>query len=789
MYTHIKKLIRLAAFAGLIVPPTALAAIALQLPVDAIAGLGFDALLSGAGKNQTIVLDVSDPEGNTESLRARADENGDATITIDGKLAEIAGMYQISTSGAAGEVDVIPDVIDPVLSSIDVWTPRIDDNGDDAASVTVTLVDQYGNPLSGRIATLLSSRSDDEITAESSETDENGEQHFSLRTYEGGTISLRAIDLLSGQALEGAATIRAGDEAMGGPTAQSASRSVRGDRFYYAQVSSFDVIDHFEIAAPDSLPVGEEASKITISAVDQDGNTVEDYVGTVVFSSTDPDATLPNFGRYTFKDRDLGQKDFPLVLTFRETGEQTFQVEDENDRTIFGKITVDVGGTSTPGGGVITITSPKDGGTVGSSTVTIEGKGPAFTNLVVLGGIADTPGATDGDGRFAIPVMLRADQRDFTIRVQDEDGRHDSGPILLHLDNQGPQIGAVTFTPPIAREGDKVLVVVKSEAGLASMHLTITHSKTNAVQDITLSENASSSGTYQSFFTAPVADTYQPTLIAIDDAGNKTELRSAFTVGIPALPVVTGVAVTARANAVEVKWSPLSDDVDAYRVYVGEKEGDFGYSLDTPKPTDSAMVAGLTAGKTYYFAVTAIEGERESAEKSDVVTASPLGLTLEAIPGDQSLLLRWSELDAGAPLAHFLLEYGLDVEALTEQRLINRELTEYTLGDLLNNVQYVIRITPVAVNGKKLTDLSATVTGTPNGAAGFHPSAGDPIPFDPTLHPGAKPHIAPETPASGITSMAGWIAAIASAIGCWMYLQRRAERRRTAAFLASLPTA
>lgn len=785
MSPHTKNLIRFASFAGLVVPPTALAAMMLQLPADAIAGLGFDVFVTGATRNQAVTVQMDTPDGGTVKLRGTADANGETTLTAKGSATQRAGTYGFDDGSS---LEVLPDAIDPVLSTIDVYTPRIEPDGDDAASVTVTLRDQYGNPLPGRIVTLVSGREDDDVEAETNETDGDGEQHFTVRSYAPGTVTLRAIDLLSGITLVDSATVRSGDgQAMGGreESDDRGSRMVSGSRYFYAaQVADFDVIDRFDIDAPSTLPLGEEASKITIRAVDKSGNTVEDYTGTVEFSATDKDATLPNFGRYTFKDRDLGKKDFPLVLKFKQPGKQGFRVEDQNDRTIFGNVDITVIGDDGPVGGEIAITSPKDGDTVGATTVTVVGTGPKFTNIVVLGGASDVPGSTDADGAFSVVVPLRADQRDYTIRVQDEDKRFDSGPVLIHVDAEGPSISDVSFNPEEPTENEKVLVVAKSEAGLKSIVMTITQPATNAVQEIVL-KPAATSGSYQAFFTAPQPDEYKPKLVAVDAAGNSTELLTTLTVGSPALGVPKDVVAEPRVNAVGVSWTEIDEEVTGYRVYVGEKPSSFGYFLDTEKPVGKATIAGLTPGKQYYFAVTALQGDRES-DKSLVAGSTVLGLSLRVIPQDQALQLVWTKVDADTPLSHFLLEYGLDESTLTETRLINRELTEFILRDLINGVPYTLRLTPVTAAGKKLTDLSVVERGTPNGE-GFRPAAGDPIPFDIDVPPGGLDDHPPEVPKNGIPRSAVWISVGVAAAGVIYEVRRRAERNRTRAFLASLP--
>ena len=790
MSPHTKTLLRFAALAGMIVPPTALAAIALQLPADAIAGLGFDILVNGAQPKAAVSVTMETPDSGTVMLRGAADGNGTATLTAKGSATQRAGSYGFRLNGEhVGDLDVLPDAIDPVLSTIDVWTPRIEPDGNDAASVTVTLRDQYGNPLAGRIVTLVSGRSDDDVATETTQTDDNGEQHFSVRSFAPGTVTLRAIDLLSGITLADSATIRSGDtHAMGGRGSDDqGSAMAGGSRYYYAaQVANFDVIDRFEIDAPDTIPLGEEAPKITISAVDKAGNTVEDYVGTVVFSSTDRSATLPNFGKYTFKERDLGKKDFPLVLKFKQPGTQGFRVEDANDRTIFGtvEVTVEDDGMHSAAGS-IAITSPKDGDTVGATSVTVEGTGPKFTNIVVLGGASDITKSTDAEGKFSVIVPLRPDQRDYSLRVQDEDKRYESNVVLVHVDAEGPTLKDVTFNPPTPLESEKVLVVAKSEAGLKSLVMTIVQAGTNAVQEVTLNP-AGTPGTYQAFFTAPKPDAYAPKLVAIDAAGNTTELQTTLTVVTPGLATVTNVAAEPRVNGVSISWNELNETVDGYRVYVGETPTTFDYFLDTEKPANRATVAGLTPGTQYYFAVTALEGGRES-DKSVVVTATALGLSLKAIPQDQGLQLQWTTVNADAPLSHFLLEYGLDAESLTEQRLVNRDLTEYALHDLLNGISYTLRLTPVTAGGKKLTELTATTTGTPNGT-GFHPAAGDPIPFDLTTPPGDLLDHPPTNVESGIPAWVTWGTVATALMGVW-YEVRRRSRNRVHAFLASLPRA
>lgn len=761
---------------------------------DAIAGLGITVTLEGFTPSSVVSVTVKNPDGRQTNISAATNASGDAIANVKGTATQKAGTYTIQ----AGQDDsisvaVLPETMDPTVSSVQSWTPHIRADGDDVAEITVTLRDKYGNILPGRPIALVSSRPSDFITALTPETGSDGTQHFSLSTTRDGTIQVRAVDLLSGNTLTSSATISAGSIAMGGDPSESfspGSYDSESGRRFYAQVSGgsndFDLIDAFEVTAPLSLPVGEEAPKVTIRAVDKAGNTVENYVGTVIFESTDPYATLPNFGGYTFKDRDLGVKSFPLVLTFKTPGPQIFRVKDANNEDIKGTAIVNVGGDGHSAANGITVTSHKDGDYINSVNITVEGTGPKFANLIVMGGTQDATGETDADGKFAIPVTLASNQRDFTIRVQDDTRQNDSGQIHLILDQEAPAIGNITFAPTQPDAGKKTLVVVASEPKLKDLTMTIKDTAANVNITLPLKENASGTGSYQAFFDAPATGVYQPSIKATDLAGNVTEVRATLTVGLSGLAKVMNVKAEPRVNAVALEWTASTEAVDGYRIYVGESATNFLYTLDTGRATTKATVAGLTAGKDYYFAVTALKDALESKDKSDTIKAQALGLTLTVTPGDGALQVKWDALTTDLPLSSFLLEYGAASDVYTESRTINGELKDYIIRDLINGVPYFVRLTPITVTGDKLTDLAAKGEGTPNGT-GFHAGPSDPIPGNlGSTAGGVKPP--PANTGSGLPETIWMTAAALGLIGAIYGWHRRKTARHTDAFLKAIQT-
>jgi len=806
-------LARIAAFlVSLLAPFTAFSAAILTID-DSIAGLGTEVTVKSVETAERLSLLLENPLGE-EFTMPMTTANGATTLLVPGRYTEVAGKYSGTLRSsrhtlAETSFEISPGKLDVEQSELSLERAFLEADGEDTAKVTVILRDAFGNPLPGRPTELITSRSTDRITPLASETDSEGRQRFLLRTREPGPLTVTALDILSSTVLSQRAEVLAGAiPPIGGhpasrprwfspedyslweddlrnayPTFTPYSRRTRASLLErtYAQGQDFDILGGFEITVdPPELHVNDVAS-VRIRAVDRFGQTVQDYIGTVrIYSPTDPEASLPGFGRgegeVTFAPRNLGEKLLPLVLSFTRPGPQTLRIEDRTDprNIISGEIEILVSGEAgIPDERRIQITSHKQDQAVNTNEITLEGIGPPFVNLLITGGTEDVQGETDQTGRFSAPVKLSPTQRDFTLRVRDDSGRYDSGSLHLILDQEDPEIRSMTFSPEKPQKGSNVLLIVESEPQLARLTMRLSDED----DEKPLTENSTEAGTYQLLFTAPASGSYQPILVAVDAAGNTTEVRTMLLVTPDALPKVQNVKAEARANAVELTWDPITEEkVDAYRVYVGEKPGDFLYTLDTDRATSSATVAGLRAGELYYFAATALAADRESAEKSDVVSARVLGTKMTVTEQEESLLLEWT-FPEGTPLSSFLLEYGIEAARYTEKRILNGELRAYTLRDLLGGVTYYLRLTPISTTGDLLSDLTATGQGKPI-ASGFHAAAPEAIPISIV-----EPPAVPRTPASGIPPIAVWSAGGLSALLLLLHWHRRRTLREAAAFL------
>lgn len=743
---------------------------------DTVAGLSTEVLLRGFPPSSTIPVHIAGETGNGRTLEATTDHAGSANVRLRGDDLERAGEYDAEVpalyNAQPARFTVLPETVDPRQSAIIAERRTIAADGRDALSVRVRMTDRYGNPLAGRPVALIASRPQDRILPVERETNRDGMQEFTVQTAEAGDMLLRAMDLLSSATIESTLAVAAIQ------TYQRLSAQL-GEEFESVAVG-------FEVTVePPLLQVEREAQKVTVRALDRQDRTVKSYLGKIIFTTTDPEATVPvmqrpNYGEYQFEERDQGIRSFTLALRFTNPGEHTLTVTASENPTVRGEANVTVVGGTVQKKRSIEITSHRDGQSINSTTVTLEGKGPPLINIVALGGREDVAGETAADGTFHIPVRLDPSRREFTIRIQQKpgEGSADSGPIVLLLDTTPPDIASITFSPEKPNPRTSALAIVLAEPQLKNLAMHLTETPGSPPIAIPLEETATA-GTYQALFTAPNSGSYQPLFRAEDEAGNSTELRSALTVVPKPLAKVENLRGEAKGTAAILEWDPVPDEVDGYRIYVGEDVLHALYSLDTGRPVTRATVSGLLPGKTYYFSLTAVKGDQESAEKSTPATVDIIGLTLKVTEEDGSLSLEWPTLPDSLPLASFVLEYGTAPNTFTERRTLNGALRSFTLRDLLNDVTYYLRLIPVNITGELLNDLTALGTGTPRGT-GFRPGPTEPIPMR-TDFP--QP---PKTSDTGLPPGVGWFAIALAAAGAILYLRRRHNARKTLAFLQAM---
>jgi hypothetical protein len=167
-------------------------------------------------------------------------------------------------------------------------------------SVTVTLLDAYGNVATGYTGTVHFTSSDARAVLPANYTftsADAGTHAFSVTLKTAGSQSITAADTLTSSL-----------------TATSAGIVV-----------SPAAAAKFVLTAPTSVTHGVRFS-LTMTVQDAYGNIVTGHSGTVHFTSSDGTATLPT--NYTFTAADAGVHTFTNALILRKRGTQTISVTD-----------------------------------------------------------------------------------------------------------------------------------------------------------------------------------------------------------------------------------------------------------------------------------------------------------------------------------------------------------------------------------------------------------------------------------------------------------------------------
>lgn len=721
------------------------------------------------------------------------------SVMITGTDLEIAGEYRLSVLSDAGVVaqgslTVSPSNFSTNNSVISSNMYSVIPNGSDTATITVTARDEFDNVLQNRPIKVVSSRITDNINAVSNATDANGEQEFTLRTSEPGTITLRAIDLITGDTVSNSINITAGaSQSFGGPSVQNSTNVAFASPFagnvleyknLYGQAAMFEDVHHFSVEV-EPVVQANNFLNLTITAKDSNNLTVEDFEGTVELAASDPSATLPSFGVIRFNAADLGRKTLVQGLRFTTPGTHILYAELSTNQSVNGQTEVQVVGTNTVPivSQKISVFSPAPNAVLNAEQeITIKGKGPAFSNLIVQGGAFDITTETDSDGNFTATIAL-TNSNEHTIRIVSDNGTADSGDITFYTDTTAPEITAIEFDPVMPVANTDVLISVKTnEPADAMREITLT------INDTTVVLEQTGDFVYQYVFTPSSAGMLKAEVTAIDKAGNESTLQSMIEVQLPSVPTVQNVRGVIEDNIAIVEWDVVPN-TNQYRIYIGDTEsGEYSYTLETN--LTEAKINGLAPGAVYYIAVTAVQDNRESKEKSnELVLDSPKTL-LKATPGNNEVLLEWESPLEEDTIASWVLRYGTEPDYLIEERTLNGQLRRFTVADLINEQNYYFTLTPITITGQLLEEASSSTEAMPSGS-GLHSGAPDPIPDNILANLGKgkgkdpiiKPDIVPDQPTTGAVTLPSIL--LGTVLACILYFiwLKRREQKIHKAFL------
>ena len=724
---------------------------------DTISGSSTVLKSSWVSPNSSVVFTIIKPDKSEILLPATSDPSGFASVDFFGYHTKKAGIYKIYVAlpgerrGVEGSFSVFSGDPSERRSSLRLSKESLVSDGKDTVFATVTLRDQYDNPVSRHSVTLVSSFGEESITfANKKRTDAEGKIIFEIFSKYPGVSTLTAFDTTVNTTIDMRKKIIyfAPDTLIGGDDKTNSFRADLLSANFVSSGEGFGPIHHFDISFPGRVEVNSDQSFLQITAKDTDGNTVRDYTGMMIISiPEDENASIPSDGRYTFVAEDLGVRKFDLALVLTQVGKVTIQVHDFDptqgiSRTIKGEKIVEVVplgeldkiNSDPPISRDIEIKSPVNGSEISSRDVTITGKAYPNTNIKIFDNDNKIGQAeVDIDGMFTFLARSLSDGA-HTVYISEMDGgRKSSEPVSFFVDATPPAFSSLKIFPEEGVEpGGSYTVTIVSEPDLDRANIRVY----NLLES--LSVDASRSSVYSATLTAPsIGGDYPVDVELYDRLGNKGAstsvkvlhvLRSASQ--LP--PQVTGVKAAPADRAVSLSWNPVSYQngvIKKYRIWFGKDTEVRNGSLEVMGTETTAFVPDLENGVKYFFAVSSLNEKGIESELSLPVSATPAPPVVQtpqlmAVPGETLVSLSWDHL-VQATVPRYRVEYGVESGVYTETIFVDG-VKSTVVSDLINDVQYFFRVIAVDSFGRDTSSPTNEASAIPTGY-GLKPIPSNPV--------------------------------------------------------------
>ena len=641
--------------AMVMVPQIARAALAQIFTIDTVAGFGTVVKLSSAQVGATAQFLVKKPDLTKEVFETKVDEKGKASVELDEKFTRKAGTYRIAASVAgswtpATSFEVFPDDPDSFASRIYSDRSTLNADGLSLAKITIRLQDRFGNSVSGHQVGVLSNRAGDAIVSDEqlAFTDEQGNADFYLKSVLPGQAVLTAVDKTSDMIFEKRLNInfsksRSFSLAIGG-------NDVIGAASMLAVASGTDPNSdsdpdsgsgpdsgsrdpdtvYFDVGDIDGDVLVNENASFAVTAMTVEDSTDTSYRGTIEFTSTDPNAVLPN--DYTFQASDLGKHVFNLSLTFKTIGAQTLTVTDANDGTIMGDLEVNVlaaRGAAVSADEVI-ITQPT-AGRYGVNNFEVEGTASPTSTVTVFDNGRQLGNVQSGaDGKFTYEAK---NLEDGDHAIYAESGGEISAEVVINVDATAASVEDFSVTPNPVAPGGTVGIAVRTDAGMESVSVIMSDIILQLVQEARPNDD-----TYKGTLTAPAtAGSYPMDVLLVDQQGNEASFAAVSTLTVDEslqnftgdlsfhVPSrVIGVTVSPGPSKVNLQWNPSTDDtgIAFYRIYYGIDRNNLNLVANTFDASTRWYVANLRQGVQYFFQVVGVDDENNEGDQRSVVVGA-----------------------------------------------------------------------------------------------------------------------------------------------------------------------
>jgi len=304
-------------------------------------------------------------------------------------------------------------------------------------------------------------------------------------------------------------------------------------------------IDHFEvIVSPEKAQVG-EAVDITITALDEDDNIIEDFEWAIlVFSESDQNAEYPgelSENSYTFKLSDEWTVKFENWVKFTKAWEHDISAYDFDVEDIFWKALITITDSESNLEEVdIEITSPNNGLTIWKNEITISWQTVKNHKVQIIVNNTDTYDTVSNDKGFFekeikdLPTWWEVSFKSLVFNSEDVQ-IWESHTVLLTVDSTKPKVKSINVNPYQDVEPESNIVVeLLSSNNLKVIQVIVNDIVTDLVK-------TNEEGKYTGNFSAPseVWD-YPVDIVLKDELGHdvkETWVKTITVVTLEAAPI------------------------------------------------------------------------------------------------------------------------------------------------------------------------------------------------------------------------------------------------------------
>jgi hypothetical protein len=204
---------------------------------------------------------------------------------------------------------------------------------------------------------------------------------------------------------------------------------------------------------------------------------------------------------------------------------------------------------------------------------------------------------------------------------------------------------------------------------------------------------------------------YNPASVAVTVAAGQTttaDMHLGNIVAIPPAPVISNA--TPDSAGVTVSWNTVNGATSYNLYYAAGTTVTLSSGTKVTGVVSPYLLTGLTNGKQYVFAVSAVNSAGESV-LSTIVTATPQGpiplapVVSNAVAGDSSATVSWNTV-TGATSYNLYYKAGTTVDKATSTRITGVASPKIVTG-LANGTQYAFAVS--AVNSAGESGLSGCV--------------------------------------------------------------------------------